>query len=387
MELSTIFINISLALVFIVVLLFYYLQRNRYKTKQFGQEVIASKHETKKLLRLLDHSETIIYTHDLSGKIDFINNTVQKLMGFNPNQLMGTSFRALISDGHPRIWDDYIQAIFRDQQIRCEFKLLDQNGLAIPFQIYATGIVDEGVVVAVKGHARLVNTSEKVASQTKSINRPKLDTNISEHPHQVFAHHIKNIFAAIHGFIEIIEEEDQKSDVLKSAYTEIRAATLRGVELVGTYSDSPVLSPKMTAVESSGKNRDEFKKKSSLRPGRGTILYIDDEESLLKMYSMFIEKLGYSVDTCSTGRQAIEILSTKDQPYELIITDWMMPDLSGTELVEKIKEKHPGIPIMLLSGKSIPVEELPQVQTILQKPVDPVILSEKIAELINADTA
>jgi len=379
MELSTIFINISLALTVLTLVFAYIMLKKHYRLQQLNLELKSAIHENKKIHHLLDHSDTVIYTHDLNGKIEYANATVQQLLGLNPGQLFGSSFKTLIQQDHPQIWENYIQAIFRDHHYHCELKLLDSNGHSIPFQIQATGIIEEGVVVAVKGHARVLIANEKSKKNVDSINKVK----ISAPPHQVFAHHIKNIFTAIFGFVEIIEEKRHKSDSLDLVCKEIRSASHKGVKLVADYLTDPGVEQDMEAVKPSKMSRNKPKRKSGIRMGQGRILYVDDEESLLKMYSKFIRKLGYEVDTCASGINALEEIDGATEPYGLIISDWMMPGLSGAELVKKIQEKQPNIPIVLLSGKNIPEEERPIVHTILEKPVDPVLLSEKIYELLN----
>ena len=385
MELSTIFINISLALTLLVLVLIYYMLNMRYKTKQITFDLNASIQENEKIHRFLDRFDTIIYTHDLSGKIEYVNASVQKILGLNPNQLFGTSFKTLIQQDHPQIWENYIQAIFRDQNYHCELKLLNNNGQAIPFSVRATGILEEGVVVAVNGHARVLTLGEKKDIKTKDSVSPKREAKFSEHLHQVFAHQIKNIFTAIYGFVEIIEENGHKSESLEAACSEIRAASRKGVKLVGEYLADPDIKQNISNFKSSKTSHSNSKRKSNLKTGKGKILYIDDEESLLKMYSKFIQKLGYEVDTSTSGIQALEAISNTKEPYGLVISDWMLPDLSGAELVRNIQERQPKIPIMLLSGKNIPEDERPIVHEILEKPVDPILLSERIYELINLE--
>lgn len=384
MEQSTILINIIFALAFCVIVLIYLLQSNRYKRKQLEQKFAVTKRESANFLKLTDHSGMILFAHDLSGKIEFINDTVQKLLGLNPKQLLNTSFRTLIADGYPHLWDDYIEAIFRDQQYRREFKLLNRDGLAVPFQIHATGIIDEGVVIAVKGYAQLIEKPEKTGSQNKVAEKPNMDSDLFGQKHKVFAHHLKNIFSAIFGFVEIIEEEAIESDAVKSAKSEIHAASCRGVELIDDFLKNRATAGKITEPTQKKINSNALVMSSSLKKGQGSILFIDDEKPLLKMYSKFILKLGYSVETCSSGYQAIEILSKKDQSYGLVISDWMIPDLGGKELVQKIKEIQPDIPVIILSGKNIPNEYLSLVHSTMQKPVDSAKLSEKIFKIFNS---
>ena len=67
----------------------------------------------------------------------------------------------------------------------------------------------------------------------------------------------------------------------------------------------------------------------------GLLLWVDDEIELLKAHIIFLEKKGYEVVTASNGSDAIDLC--KQQNYDLIMLDEMMPGISGLETLQKIK--------------------------------------------------
>ena len=83
--------------------------------------------------------------------------------------------------------------------------------------------------------------------------------------------------------------------------------------------------------------------------GIETILMVDDEDLLLNMGQMVLSSFGYRVLTANSGQDALKIL--KDgEPIDLVITDLVMPHMSGRELIEKIHELSPGMRILCTSG-------------------------------------
>ena len=77
----------------------------------------------------------------------------------------------------------------------------------------------------------------------------------------------------------------------------------------------------------------------------GLLLWIDDEIELLKAHIIFLEKKGYEVATVSNGSDAIELC--RQQTFDLILLDEMMPGLSGLETLQQIKDIQPATPVVM----------------------------------------
>jgi len=91
--------------------------------------------------------------------------------------------------------------------------------------------------------------------------------------------------------------------------------------------------------------------------GTEQILLIDDEESLLKMAKHMLASLGYKVVSEGSSVKALETFKSDPDQFDLIITDQSMPDLSGSELAEKVLRIKPDMSIILCSGFSSKVSE------------------------------
>jgi len=112
-----------------------------------------------------------------------------------------------------------------------------------------------------------------------------------------------------------------------------------------------------------------------------TILVVDDEESILYMVKSMATLKGYKVLTVTDARDVLSIL--KDNDIDLLLSDIIMPDMDGYELVQRVMKNFKDVKIQLMSGYSaiegkddIPVELL---DNILHKPFTSDQLIEKLA--------
>lgn len=89
------------------------------------------------------------------------------------------------------------------------------------------------------------------------------------------------------------------------------------------------------------------------------VLVVDDETSIREVTSAMLTEKGYEVLTAGDGQQALELLS-QFRP-DLVITDLRMPRLSGYELLGIIRERFPGLPVIVISGEFSGDEQPPNV--------------------------
>ena len=85
------------------------------------------------------------------------------------------------------------------------------------------------------------------------------------------------------------------------------------------------------------------------------ILIVDDEHKLVEMIALYLVKEGYEVVTALNGAEAMRQF-TMDKP-DLILLDWMMPDLSGIDILKEIR-KNSLIPVIMLTAKADEVDKL-----------------------------
>jgi two-component system, cell cycle sensor histidine kinase and response regulator CckA len=114
--------------------------------------------------------------------------------------------------------------------------------------------------------------------------------------------------------------------------------------------------------------------------GTETILVVDDEELLLTMGDMVLSSFGYRVLTANSGQRALELFEQNQSDIALVITDLVMPRMSGREVIEHLRRLSPSVKIICSSGyvrANAEDEEL-----YLQKPFTSLDLLRKVREAL-----
>lgn len=84
--------------------------------------------------------------------------------------------------------------------------------------------------------------------------------------------------------------------------------------------------------------------------GRGHILVVDDQPDVLKIVTRLLERLGYSVTACPGGEEALVWYREHGDEADLVLLDERMPRLSGTATFAKLREMHPDVRVIVMSG-------------------------------------
>lgn len=83
------------------------------------------------------------------------------------------------------------------------------------------------------------------------------------------------------------------------------------------------------------------------------VLCIDDDEQVLASLKDCLAYFGHRVEAASGGKHGIDMFCTavlKSEPYDVVITDWNMPDVDGYEVARQIKAESPATPVIIMSG-------------------------------------
>jgi two-component system, cell cycle sensor histidine kinase and response regulator CckA len=120
--------------------------------------------------------------------------------------------------------------------------------------------------------------------------------------------------------------------------------------------------------------------------GKGTILVVDDEEQMLRACTRLLQTIGYDVLTAPGGKQAIEMLRQHGDEISLVMLDMTMPEMSGRQTFDKLREIAPSIKVLLCSGYSMDGQAQDVMARgcngFIQKPFDIAALSAKLLEIL-----
>lgn len=115
---------------------------------------------------------------------------------------------------------------------------------------------------------------------------------------------------------------------------------------------------------------------------KANILFVDDEEEFLNVFSERLKGRGLKIDTATSGEEAVK--RAKDKDFDAIVLDLVMPGLGGIETLRRLKSENPDLQIIILTGhatveKGIEVMKEGAID-LLEKPVDINKLMEKVGE-------
>jgi CheY-like chemotaxis protein len=117
----------------------------------------------------------------------------------------------------------------------------------------------------------------------------------------------------------------------------------------------------------------------------GTILVVDDEPAVCHVTGNMLEVHGYSVLYAQSGEQALRLVDQYQGPIHLLVTDIVMPQISGPQLAQQLRSRRPNLPVLFISG----LVSYGNFQGVLggwmlKKPYTPVMLASKVWEVLAA---
>ena len=119
---------------------------------------------------------------------------------------------------------------------------------------------------------------------------------------------------------------------------------------------------------------------------KNIVLVIEDDQDVLSMLVKHLAHMGYEVITARDGMEGLKKLNS--EKFDLVITDIVMPYVSGLGLVTTIKEKKPNIPVIAITGYGKEPETAAlekKADLVLAKPIRMSILEKEIHELLKGE--
>ncbi|MBC8439654.1 MAG: response regulator [Deltaproteobacteria bacterium] len=116
------------------------------------------------------------------------------------------------------------------------------------------------------------------------------------------------------------------------------------------------------------------------------LLIVDDNEDILSTFYEFFNSLGYEVKTARDGFAALKLLKNKSIFFDCLITDLVMPNISGVGLISIAKKEYPHLKIIAMTGYGGQPGALAseaKADFVFFKPVDLLKIENKVSELIN----
>ena len=115
---------------------------------------------------------------------------------------------------------------------------------------------------------------------------------------------------------------------------------------------------------------------ASAGTGSETVLVVEDEAAVREFTAKVLRQLGYQVLTASGGEQAIRVSDSHSTEIKVLITDVIMPGMSGRQVAEELRRRRNGIKVLFLSGYTEDV-------VCVGYCVGPIILATKLREILD----
>ena len=128
-----------------------------------------------------------------------------------------------------------------------------------------------------------------------------------------------------------------------------------------------------------------------LLKGNEVVLLVDDENMILEVGRLMLEKLGYTVFVAESGQIALDMLKHQHSEIDLVILDMIMPSMGGGETFDSLRKAYPELKVLLSSGYSIDGQAIKILRRgcngFIQKPFNISDLSQKVREILGAKDA
>jgi PAS domain S-box-containing protein len=298
-------------------------------------------------------------------KLQFVNEAFLKMVGYEADELAGMDFRQLIA---PEDIDMVVDRYRRGQDgqnvhSEYEFRMLHKDGVTRIFVNMSLGFADFRGSIA--GMGTVKNITERWLVEKE---RQRLEAQLQQvQKMEAFgtmaggiAHDFNNLLMGIQGLTSLvmfdIDPAHPHIEHLKEIEECVKSAAdltnqILGFARGGNYEIKPTDLNEL--IEPNSQMFGRTKADEELMRGCENVLIVDDEELILDLGQRLLRRMGYSVLTARNGKEAIEIYSRQKGDIEMVILDMIMPDMSGGEVYDKLREINPGIKVLLSSGYSL----------------------------------
>ena len=119
------------------------------------------------------------------------------------------------------------------------------------------------------------------------------------------------------------------------------------------------------------------------------MLLVEDDAMFRGLLEEVLDSQGYTVLAASEPREALQMVTARGEPVELVVTDLVMPGMSGDELVRRLRERQPAVRALLMSGYSDEhLEERVRVDgslPLMRKPFSTKEFARRVRQMLDAD--
>jgi PAS domain S-box-containing protein len=347
-----------------------------------------------RLERLIARSTDIVVATDRRGKVVYYNDGASRSLGYAPEEILGRFVGQLYPDlGEAR----RVMAAMRDSDHGgagiCETfptTFLSKSGERIPVAISGTTLHDDAG--REDGTIGFAKDLRELLRKDKLATLGEVTVGLS--------HEINNPLAVILNQTELLERDiaalagEKDCSVESERLFAVRREISRISEILERLAQM-AQSDHVETVEYVGPTRMiDLRRRSPARSrdprlAAVRVLVVDDDAGICRTLAEILEGEGCAVETASNGREALA--KVEKSPPDVVLTDVVMPEMDGHELFCAIRERFPGLPVLMMTAfhhdkdhiiKRSKLRGLEGV--IFKKPVDPGRLRQVLIDSVTA---
>ena len=350
------------------------------------------------LTNLVDNSADIIVATDAQGRIVVFNHAAERILGYEADEIIGQPADKLYS----RV-EDYrkiIRALKEEGSISgLRTVAQSKDGEEIPISLSANVLLDdEGALIGTEGVSK--DLREHLAMERKLIAAEKQKT-LAQTAVGV-SHEINNplesVLSACSLALENLESDDFDPELLEDKLDIALQSARRISELVQDFNKLAYgsgyrvreVAGEVTMVDFAGsRERKEPAGEYCPVPHKPRVLIADDEPNIRQLLGEYLTGEGFYVETAADGQEVVE-MAAQDPPFDVVVSDIMMPKKTGYEVYAEVTEKHPETRVILMTGFGYdPTHSLLKarqdgLKAVLFKPFEPRVVRDKILEVLGA---
>lgn len=166
------------------------------------------------------------------------------------------------------------------------------------------------------------------------------------------AHDFNNILLAISGNAKLAAEDLPATHPAQVSLAEIAKASARAAGIINQFLafSGNEETPKDVVLFHDAAAQHAASAAQMPRGEGQSVLYLDDEESLVYLVTRVLERLGYRVDGYTDPGEALKAFQGNPSAYEAVVTDLSMPIMSGIEFAREVLAARPDLPVVMTSG-------------------------------------
>lgn len=166
------------------------------------------------------------------------------------------------------------------------------------------------------------------------------------------AHDFNNILLAISGNAKLAAEDLPATHPAQVSLAEVAKASTRAAGIINqilAFSGNEETTKNVLLLNDAAVQGTAHTPQMPRGEGQ-SVLYVDDEESLVYLVTRVLERLGYHVDGFTDPCEALQAFQSRPSAYQAVITDLSMPTMSGIDFAREVLSARPELPVVMMSG-------------------------------------